>query len=283
MPILTELTLYPVKSCAGIALKEAQLTKAGLASQLVYDREWMIIDADGVALTQRTHPKMALIVPRIKADTLELRMPGMLALDLALDLPDPVNTPRLNVSVWESTILAFDCGQLCATWVSKALDTPCRLVRFHSEATRYAQAEWTGAVQAPTLFADGFPLLLIGQSSLDDLNQKLKQAGRMPLPMNRFRPNIVISDCPAFEEDYAQELVCGEIRITPVKPCSRCNLPAVEQSTGIVGPDPMDIMSTYRADPRLDGAISFGMNCIVSGGAGQILRVGQNVDIKLAF
>jgi uncharacterized protein len=283
MPILTELNLFPIKSCAGIALQEAQLTQAGLASELVYDREWMIIDADGIALTQRTHPQMALIQPRIKADTLAVSMPGMLTLDLTLDLPDPASAPRREVVVWDNTILAFDCGDLCATWVSKALNTPCRLVRFHSEATRYAKPEWTGNVQAPALFADGFPLLLIGQSSLDDLNQKLQQVGRAPLPMDRFRTNLVISDYSAYEEDYIDELVCGEIRIKPVKPCSRCDLPAVAQDTGIVGPNPMDILSTYRANARLNGGISFGMNCIVLGGAGQTLRVGQVFDASLTF
>lgn len=283
MPVITELNLYPIKSCAGWSLKEATLTEAGLATQLVYDREWMVIDADGVALTQRTHPKMALIVPRIKGDVLEIKAPGMLTLEVPLDLPDPEHTPRLTVVVWGNEILAFDLGKLCATWFSKFLDTPVRFVRFHSEATRYAKAEWTGEVQAPTLFADGYPLLVISQAALDDLNQKMRAAGREALPMSRFRANIVLGDCNAHEEDYAESLTDGEICIKPVKPCSRCDLPAVCQQSGEVGPNPLDILATYRADARIEGAISFGMNSIILGGSGQTLRVGQELALNLAF
>ncbi len=283
MPIITALTLYPIKSCGSINLSQAQITEAGLNSELIYDREWMVIDEQNVALTQRTHPKMALIQPRFKGDVLELRAPGMLPLELALDLPDPDSTPRLDVGVWDDTILAFDCGDLCATWFSKALDTQCRLVRFHVDAKRYAKAKWTGDIQAPTLFADGYPLLVISQASLDDLNQKLIAQGRAALPMDRFRPNIVVSDCAAFEEDYAADFVSGELIIKPVKPCSRCTLPAVDQATGEVGPDPMDILQTYRANPILDDAISFGVNCVVQSGQGQMLRVGQKLEMRLAF
>ncbi|MEN9868816.1 MAG: hypothetical protein RL748_4406 [Pseudomonadota bacterium] len=283
MPIITALTLYPIKSCGSIHLSEAQLSDAGLNSELIYDREWMVIDEHGIALTQRTHPKMALIQPRFKADMLELRAPGMLALELALDLPDPAATPSRMVQVWDDTMLAFDCGDLCATWFSRALDTECRLVRFHVDAKRLAKREWTGSIEAPTLFADGFPLLLVSQASLDDLNQKLVAQGRDPIPMDRFRPNIVISDCAAFEEDYAAEFISGDIMIKPVKPCSRCNLPAVDQSTGEFGPDPMDILQTYRANPIIDDRISFGMNCVLLSGQGQSLKVGQTLEMNLAF
>lgn len=283
MPIITELNLYPIKSCAGLSLNEATLTEAGLATQLVYDREWMVIDADGVALTQRTHPKMALIQPRIKGDHLEIRAPGMLALEVPLDLPAPDTTPRLNVNVWGNEILAFDLGELCATWFSKFLDAPLRFVRFHADAIRFANTKWTGEIQAPTLFADGYPLLIISQASLDDLNRKMLAAGREALPMDRFRANIVISGCEAHEEDYAEELVSGDIRIKPVKPCARCNLPAVSQSSGKVGPNPLDILMTYRIDERIDGGISFGMNSIVLAGSGQTLRVGQELELNLAF
>jgi uncharacterized protein YcbX len=283
MPVISQLNLYPIKSCAGLSLKEATLTEAGLATQLIYDREWMVIDDNNVALTQRTHPRMALIQPKIKGDHLEIRAPGMLALEIPLDLPDPALTPRLTVTVWENPILAFDLGPLCATWFSKFLDTPVRFVRFHSEAQRFAKEKWTGDVKAPTLFADGYPLLVLSQASHDDLNQKMRAAGREAIPIERFRANIILSDCNAHDEDYAEDLVSGEIRIKPVKPCSRCDLPAVCQRTGEVGPNPLDILQTYRADERIEGAISFGMNAIVLGGDGQTLRVGQELTLNLAF
>jgi uncharacterized protein YcbX len=283
MPTLTELNLYPVKSCAGISLREATLTNAGLMVEQIYDREWMVVDAKGEFMTQRDFPKMALITPRIKADTLELRAPGMLRLEVPLGLPDPEDAKTLSVKVWDDAVQAYDCDETTAAWFTNFLGTPCRLVRFHVDAKRQASEKWTQGTDAPTLFADAFPMLVISQGSLDDLNGKLKAQGRDALPMNRFRPNIVISGIEAFEEDYAESISIGPAKLKPVKPCARCNIPSVNQSTGEPGPDPLDIMQGYRANPKLDGALTFGMNAILLEGEGQVLRVGQDVDIELAF
>jgi uncharacterized protein len=283
MPILTELNLYPVKSCAGIALREAVLTPAGLMVHQIYDREWMVVDLDGNFMTQREHPRMALIVPRIKADTLELRAPGMLRLEVPLGLPAPEDEQTLQVKVWNETVTAYDCDATTAAWFSNFLGTPCRLVRFHAEAQRHASAEWTGEVEAPTLFSDGFPMLVISEESLGDLNHRLHAQGREALPMNRFRPNLVISGIGAFEEDHAQEIRIGAARLKPVKPCPRCGMPAIDQATGIPGPDPLDILQAYRANATVGGAIAFGMNAILLEGEGQVLRVGQEVGLELAF
>lgn len=283
MPILTELNLYPIKSCAGISLREATLTEAGLMSEQIYDREWMVVDADGRFLSQRTHPRMALITPRIKAETLELRAPGMLRLDIPLGLPAPEDERTVEVTVWNDTLMAYDCDELTAAWFSNAVGVPCRLVRFHPAARRLASMKWTGGVEAPALFADGFPLLVIGQASLDDLNAKLAAQERAPLPMNRFRPNIVIAGIDAYEEDFAAAFDFGGSVLKPVKPCARCSIPSVDQASGTRGPDPLDILQAYRANPRVDGGIAFGMNAIVTDGAGQVLRVGQDVAVELAF
>jgi len=283
MPILTELNLYPIKSCAGIALREATLTSAGLMVDHIYDREWMVVDERGEFLTQRTHPKLALVTPRIKADTLELRAPGMLRLEIPLGLPDPDEAKTLQVRVWEDTVEAYDCDETTAAWFSNFLGTPCRLARFHAKAKRLASDKWTGEVEAPTLFADAFPLLVISEGSLADLNGKLKAQGRDALPMNRFRPNIVVGGIEAFEEDFAASFRIGDAVLKPVKPCSRCNVPSVDQGTGVPGPDPLDIMQSYRANPQLDGALTFGMNTIVLEGEGQVLRVGQEIGVELAF
>ncbi|HEY0845344.1 MAG TPA: MOSC N-terminal beta barrel domain-containing protein [Noviherbaspirillum sp.] len=283
MAIITDLTLYPIKSCAGISLREATLTAAGLMSEHIYDREWMVVDANGAFMTQRQHPKMALITPRIKADTLELRAPGMLRLEIPLGLPAPEDEATLNVRVWDATVPAYDCDETTATWFSKFLGTPCRLVRFHADAKRIASMAWTDGVEAPTLFSDGFPLLVISEASLADLNDKLKAHGRAPLPMRRFRPNIVISGIEAFEEDYAASLAVGAARLKPVKPCARCQIPSVDETTGEFGPDPLDILRTYRANPKVDGGIAFGMNTIVLEGTGEVLRIGQELDVSLAF
>ena len=283
MAILSELILYPVKSCGGISVREATLTSAGLSLDAVYDREWMIVGEDGVFLTQREHPRMALISPRIKTDTLELRAPGMLRLEIPLGLPAPEHEKTREVKLGDDTWLVYDCDDTTAAWFSNAVGVACRLVRFHPGVTRVTSTRWTGGIEAPTLFADGYPVLVIGSASLADLNEKLAAAGREQLPMNRFRPNLVIDGIDAFEEDYADQFALGDAHLKPVKPCPRCPIPSVDQSTGVPGPDPLDILGTYRAKPALDGAICFGMNCIVTAGDGQRLHVGQAVTMTLAF
>jgi hypothetical protein len=283
MPTLTELNLYPIKSCAGIALREATLTEAGLMSEHIYDREWMVVDAGGTFMTQREHPKMALITPRIKAETMELRAPGMLRLEIPLGLPDPEDARALDVRVWDDTVKAFDCDETTAAWFSGFLGVPCRLVRFHVDAKRFANTAWTGGVEAPTLFSDGYPVLVISQASLADLNGKLAAQSRDALPMNRFRPSLVIDGVEAFEEDYMASIRLGNATLKPVKPCPRCPIPSVDQATGAIGPDPLDILQGYRANPKVDGGITFGMNAILLNGDGELLRVGQEVDVQLAF
>jgi uncharacterized protein YcbX len=283
MPILTELNLYPIKSCAGISLREATLTTAGLMSEHIYDREWMVVDMEGNFMTQRQHPKMALITPHIKAETLELRAPGMLRMEIPLGLPDPEDAITRDVRVWTDTVKAFDCDETTTAWFSAFLGVPCRLVRFHVDAKRFASTDWTGGIEAPTLFADGYPVLVISQASLADLNEKLVAQGRSALPMNRFRPNLVIDGIGAFEEDYAAALTTGNATLKPVKPCPRCPIPSIDQATGIIGPDPLDILQSYRANPKVDGRITFGMNAIVLNGDGELLRVGQEVGVALAF
>jgi uncharacterized protein YcbX len=281
MPTLTELNLYPIKSCSGIALREATLTAAGLMSEQIYDREWMVVDARGNFLTQREYPRMALITPRMKADTLELRAPGMLRLEIPLDLPDPELAPTLMVQVWDDSVKAYDCDETTAAWFSSMLGIACRLVRFHPDAKRVANPKWTNGVDAPTLFSDGYPILLISEASLDDLNGKLKAQGREALPMNRFRPNMVINGVHAFEEDYATSIRMGDVTLKPVKPCPRCPIPSIDQRSGQPGPDPLDILQTYRANPRLDGAITFGMNTVLLAGENQIVRVGQEMEVTI--
>jgi uncharacterized protein YcbX len=283
MPVLAELHIYPIKSCAGIALREATLTPAGLMSEQIYDREWMIVDMNGDALTQREYPKMALIVPRIKGDVLELRAPGMLRLEIPLGLPHPADEKIVRVQVWDDQVDAYDCDDTTALWFSNALAAACRLVRFHPDAKRLASEEWTGGLDVPTFFSDGFPMLVIGTGSLQDLNEKLVAQGRDALPMNRFRPNIVFSDIPPFEEEFAASYRIGDVLLKPVKPCPRCPIPSIDQATGEFGPDPLDILQTYRVNPKVGDRITFGINTILLEGEGKIVRVGQSVEVELDF
>lgn len=283
MPTLSELNLYPIKSCGAVTVHEAIVTAAGLMSGSIHDREWMIVDEEGQFLTQRDYPKMALIKPQIKTDMLAMGMAGMPLLELPLSLPADDDLRLTQVHIWNDQLKAHDCGKEAAQWFSEAVGTTCRLVRFPGHAKRMANSKWTGAIEAPTLFSDGFPVLVISEASLEDLNQRLMQQGRFPLPMNRFRPNIVFSGVNAFEEDYAETIMIGDVILKPVKPCPRCPIPSIDQATGEIGPDPLDVLRTYRANPEVNGGITFGMNAIVLQGAGQSLRVGQTINVTLAF
>jgi uncharacterized protein len=284
MATLAALHLYPIKSCAGLSLERATLTRAGLMTRQIVDREWMLVDADGNFLTQRAHPRMALIAPRLAPHALEVGAPGMAPLELALARPDPAGAAVCAVRLWDDTLPAYDCGAAAAAWFTQFLGAPCKLVRFDPRVERLANPSWTGGLAAPTLFSDGYPLLVLSLASLADLNARLAAIGRAALPMNRFRPNLVIDGVDAFEEDYAAALRLGTSVLKPVKPCPRCPIPSVDQDSGLIGPDPLDVLRAYRAKPELDGAICFGMNCIVAeGGADEPLRVGQEIEVELAF
>jgi len=285
MPTLSQLFIYPIKSCAGMAVDKAFLLESGLSAQGVHDREWMLVTEEGRFLTQREFPRMALIQPRPSGGNLRVRAPGMGELLLPLAWEAVADAPPRTVQIWDDAVRAVDCGDVAAGWFNAALGTRerIRLVRFHHDVVRPTSVKWTGGLPSQTRFADGYPLLLIGQSSLDDLNARLRAAGRDSLPMDRFRPNLVVTGLEAFEEDYVASLGTGSAEIRPVKPCARCPIPSIDQATGVPGPDPLDILQTYRANPRMEGAVCMGMNCIVSAGAGSALRVDQELEAVLAF
>ncbi|WP_426175782.1 MOSC domain-containing protein [Massilia sp. TWR1-2-2] len=282
MITLSEIIFYPVKSCAGMSVPHAQLTEAGLEVDGVADREWMVVTDDGQFLTQREHPRMALVTPRLRDGVLVLGAPGQATLAVAVRQAGTGGASR-EVRLWDDTLVAEDCGDAAANWFSQAIGARCRLVRFPAGARRLTSTRWTGGVAAPTRFADGYPVLVIGAASLADLNDKLVAVGRAALPMDRFRPNLVIDGLGPFEEDYADTFELGGVRLKALKPCPRCPIPSVDQATGVPGADPLDILQAYRRKPQLDGAVCFGMHCIVSAGAGRHLLVGQQVDAELAF
>jgi len=282
MPIISELTIYPIKSCAGIALSTAVVTQAGLTYGGVHDREWMLVGTDGLFLSQRELPGMARLRVSVKADALCVDTDGKAT--LYIPLQRDVRAMQTRVKVWDVELSADDAGDEAANWFSSALNTTCRLVRFSTEAKRFANTKWTGDTLAPTRFADGYPMLLIAQASLDDLNRRAIAQGRHAVPMNRFRPNIVLAGIDAFEEDYAESyLLQNGIQLRPVKPCPRCPIPAVDQVTGEVGDNPVDILQSYRANPIVDGEITFGMNVILIQGAGKQVQIGDEVDMPIAF
>lgn len=281
MICLAALTLYPIKSCAGLPVDTAHLALDGMSALGIHDREWMLVTHGGLFITQREHPRMALITPRVDGDTLVVEAPAMRLLHLPL-----AHNPHAltnEVQIWDDHLPAADCGDAAAEWFSDAIQAPCRLVRFRPDYLRPTSTKWTSGTPSATRFSDGYPILLIGQSSLDDLNAKLTKAGREHLPMNRFRPNVVVDGIDAFEEDFVASFLSEGINLRPVKPCARCPIPSIDQATGIPGPDPLDILQTYRANARMEGAVTFGMNVIVEEGIGLTLRVGQEFDVELAF
>ena len=280
---IARLFIYPVKSCAGIEVQEAVLTETGL----VLDRAWMVVDAQGHFLTQRTLPRMALIRPQLKSSEMVLRAPGMLALHVAIDA---VDAPAM-VTVWRDTVPAWDMGPVAAQWFSDFLGQPCRLVRFDPEYLRLSSKKWTGDLDAHTQFADGFAVLVTSEASIDDLNERLVAKGHEAVGVERFRPNVVLGGVDAHDEDridgvhiavgQGDEADTAELR--HVKPCARCPIPNIDPATAQSSPAVSDTLSTYRSDKRLDGAITFGMNAVVARGAGQLLRVGQRFGAHYCF
>jgi len=282
MPVIDSLHLYPIKSCAGISLEQATLGHAGLESQGVGDREWMLVDADsGLFLTQRQAPRMALIRPVLAAGALRVEAPGQASLEIPLAGGGHRSASR-PIKVWTHECSALDEGDTAAAWFSACLGRPLRLVRFDPAHKRASNREWTGDIEALNRFSDGYPVLLISQASLDDLNDRLAEAGREALPMNRFRPNIVLGGVGPYEEDYLLALTSDGVAFKPVKPCPRCPIPSIEQSTGVIGPDPLDILSQYRSDERTGGVI-FGQNLVTLQGQGSTLRVGQVFEPEWNF
>ena len=277
------LYVYPIKSCAGVALDEALLVETGLE----FDRAWMVVDETGRFVSQRELPRMALIQPRLRDSDMVLRAPGMLALHIAYDTVEGPAT----ATVWDDTVKAYDMGDLAAQWFSDFLGRKLRLVRFDPEQKRLSSRQWTGEVEAENQFADSFPLLVISQAALDALNEKLRARGSEPVTMARFRPNLVIASLDdtlaAHGEDYLDELSIlteqGEVQLRVVKPCVRCSIPNVDPATGETGNEPGDTIATYRADARMGGGITFGMNAVILQGIEHVLKAGMKGTATLKF
>lgn len=278
---LSALNLYPVKSCAGVALNESLLVETGLE----FDRAWMVTDAQGDMLTQRQHPRMALVQPTLRHHDVVLRAPGMLALHLALDAVEA----STRVRVWNDVVKAYDVGALAAQWFSDFLGVQgLRLVRFDPAQQRLSDPAWAGDIMAENAFADGFPLLVASTASLAELNRRLSIAGEPAVTMQRFRPNLVIDGLlDAHGEDFIDTLVIdaaeGPVTIKLVKPCVRCSIPDVDPLTAEPGHSVGDALRAYRADPRMKGGLTFGMNAVIVSGIEHTLRVGARADGSIAF
>lgn len=267
---LTELFIYPVKGCRGLPVASATLDALGL----VGDRRFMIVDPAGRFLSQRSHPRMALIGTAINATTLTLTSGGKESLAVRR-ASDPA-APLRPVEVWGSIGLqAEDCGDHAAAWVSDAISSSARLVRAGAAFHRPVKPDKARAGDAVS-FADAFPFLMISEASLADLNEHLAARGEDALPMNRFRPNFVVAGCPAFAEDTWPRLRIGDVDFRAGGNCARCVVTTTNQETAERGKEPLRTLASYRRDPAEPTDVIFGQNLIHETKSG-ILRIGDPV------
>lgn len=262
---LTSLYRYPLKSGAGESLQQATLDNLGLAG----DRRWMVVDClSGRFLSQRLLGRMTAVQARWQAEDLLLQAPGMA--DLLVRLP-AADAELRSVTVWADSLQVPDAGDAAAAWLSSFLRRDCRLVQVSAQRAR--QVDPAYALPGERVgFADGFPLLLIGQASLDDLSRRVGRS----LEMLRFRPNLVVSGTLPYAEDVWRRIRIGELEMRVVKGCSRCIMTTLDPLTGERSADrePLRTLENYR---QRDGQVYFGQNLIAEG-CGE-LRVGMPVQV----
>jgi uncharacterized protein YcbX len=238
----------------------------------------MVADRQGQFTTQREYPRLALIETGVVDGCVTLAAPDVGTIQLPRALP----AESQDVTVWHSNVRGFDAGDTAARWMSAFLGAELRIVRFDRSRQRMCNPDYTGDSGAHTMFADGYPLLVIGQASLDDLNARLTAKGANALPMNRFRPNVVIAGLDPYGEDHLDSVESDGVTLRLVKPCVRCTVTTTDQATGRVGFEPLPTLSTYRRNDALAG-VTFGMNAIVIGGAGRTLAVHSAVNAEYRF
>jgi uncharacterized protein YcbX len=255
---------YPIKSCKGHALQEAHTDARGI----VGDRSMMVVDIYNEFLTQRELPRLALIEPVLRGEEVTLRAPGMEELSFA-----PTNDGRrVQARVWKSICDAIDQGNEAALWLQDFLAAPVRLVRMADDFHRPLNPQYARSASDTTGFADGYPFLVLSQASLDDLNARLS----MPIPMNRFRPNIVVSGCAPHAEDDWHDFSINGIRFAGVKLCARCPIPTIDQERGeVTGREPIKTLATYRT---IQQQVMFGQNAIAANTG--VLHVGDIVVVS---
>jgi Uncharacterized Fe-S protein len=264
MLTITELFIYPIKSLGGISLTEATLTDRGFE----YDRRWMLVDGGNRFLSQRELPGMALLQVHLHEQGLFVQHKNKPGVSLLIPF-EPTTTETIIVSVWSDRCRAQPVSAEADAWFSAQLNIPCRLV-YMPQATRRRVDGRYATNNEITSFSDAFPLLLVGQASLDDLNSRLEQ----PLPMNRFRPNMVFGGGTPFQEDEMKQFSIRNITFYGVKPCARCVITTTDQQTAQRAKEPLKTLSTYR---QRNNKIYFGQNLLFSRQG--TIRVGDEIRL----
>jgi uncharacterized protein len=290
-PFIKALTLYPIKGCQGVGLTEAFAINEGLAiklanGEMLHDRQFMVVDSQGLFITQREAPLMATIRVRVTADGLNLSSAG----HETLHVPIFSETHRArDVMVWTFSGRGLDVGLSATAWFTKVLQRPAALVQFDDAMPRNCKE--IGSVAAKTYFADSFGYLVLNQASVADLEQRMRehhQDATLVLPANRFRANILLDGFDAYEEDLVRTFDFGGVTLEVVSQCVRCNVPGVDQSCGEVQLEqPTSVLDTYRLDITLGGS-TIGVNAIRLNPTNQssepaIIRTGQKIAIEYAF
>jgi uncharacterized protein len=262
--ILSGIVVYPVKSLAGISANSWPVTEKGFQ----HDRKWMIIDNNRQFLSQRKLPKMALIKTALTDKNLILSALGMESLSLPIE---PVDGHIINSTIWDDQCDARSVSTEADQWLSDFLKLDCKLVYQPDEVVRHVDPEYAKPTDQ-VAFSDGFPFLIISENSLVALNHEMQ----LSLPMSRFRPNLIISGCPAYEEDSWREISIDAIDFRLPKPCSRCSVPTIDQETAQTGKEPLTTLNRTR---KWQNKVYFGQNALHDQ-CGQ-LTVGDAVHIKL--
>lgn len=260
--VITALYVYPIKSLAGIQVNEAFVGERGLQ----YDRRWMLIDENNRFMTQREFPQMALLSTAITAEGLvvEARHSGVAPLMIPLS---QASGERITVTIWDDTCVALLVSAAADTWFSEVLGKDLRLVYMPDDSIRKVDTDYARNNEI-TGFSDGYPILMIGESSLADLNRRLD----VPVPMNRFRPNIVFSGGDPYQEDMMSRFYINGIQLLGVKPCARCVMTTTDQSTGLRGVEPLKTLASYRSKGN---KVLFGQNVLPAGKG--LIRVGDRI------
>jgi uncharacterized protein len=265
MITLSNLTYYPIKACRGFDITESRVERMGLAD----DRRMIVVTPEGEFLTQREYPKLALVTPTLKKDSIILSAPNFDSIQFVVQksgMPAPVN-------IWKSKdVSAIDQGEISAQWFSDWLGVSVRLVHVDPNFRRKLNPDYAVSEEDHTGFADGYPILVISEESLQDLNSKL-DASR-PLPMNRFRPNIVVKGCEPFAEDKWKRIRIGDVEMAIVKPCPRCVVTTIDKETLEQNKEPLKTLNTFR---KQEGGAMFGMN-VIPINEGEI-KVGMKVKV----
>jgi MOSC domain-containing protein len=268
---LTDVWRYPVKSCRGEQLTEALVEPWGLAG----DRRWMIVDAAGDAVTAREHPRLVLVAPAVQSGKLTLASPGL----PEVTVPVPSGTGLVPVSVWGNDLLASPADDAAATWLTGIVGEPVRLVYLDDPTRRAPNPKYSRDGDLVS-FADGYPLLLTSEESLDALNDWIAEgpkAAEGPVPMRRFRPSVVMSGAPAWAEDGWRRLRIGPVTFRVAKGCDRCVLTTIDPDTAVKGHEPLFALARHR---RWDNKVWFGVNLIPDDlASGALIRPGDAVEI----